>query len=256
MKYWRSIVGQDALSFLQGMCVMTRKKSLRIVFLCIAGLGVYGSWYFFGDAIIGGVNRQRDPKAVPATAPACQWAQPMKCKGVDNFHRVSPTLYRGAQPTEEGMKNLSKMGVKMVISLRKFHSDRDELGDLPLKYKRLTFNALHPEDKEVAEFLRLVSDPANQPVFVHCLHGSDRTGMMCAVYRVVHDRWTKDQAVAEWTKGGFGFHGVFKHLVKYFRKADLKSLAPPAPATRPATQPAPAGGAGTGSSKPPIKSAA
>lgn len=236
---------------------MTRKKSLRIVLLCIAGLGVYGSWYFFADALIGGVNRQRDAAAATTTTgPARRWAQKLECKGVGNFHRVSPTLYRGAQPTEEGMKNLSKMGVKMVISLRKFHSDRDEIGDLPLKYKRLTFNTLHPEDKEVTEFLRLVSDPANQPVFVHCLHGSDRTGMMCAVYRVVHDRWTKDHAVAEWTKGGFGFHGVFKHLVRYFRKADLKSLAPPASTTRPATQPAPAGGAWTGSSKPQIKSAA
>jgi len=227
---------------------MTRKKSLRIVLLCIAALGVYGAWFFFGDALIGGVNRKREVKAVPTTGPTGHWATPLKCDGVDNFHRVSPTLYRGAQPTEEGMKNLSRMGIRMIISLRKFHSDRDEIGDLPLKYKRITFNTLHPEDKEVAEFLRLIADPDNQPVMVHCLHGSDRTGMMCAVYRVVHDGWTKEQAIAEWTKGGFGFHGVFRHLVRYFRKTDLKSLAPRPAAPRPTARPT--------SPRPPVKRAA
>jgi protein tyrosine/serine phosphatase len=176
----------------------------------------------------------RITSAVPTTGPASCWAQPLTCRGVDNFFRVSPTLYRGQQPTAEGFKNLSKMGIKMVISLRKFHGDSGKIGDLPLKYKRITFNTLHPEDKEVVEFLKLVSDPANQPVFVHCKHGSDRTGMMCAVYRVVFGGWTKDQAIDEWTKGGFGFHSVFKHLVKYFRKTDLKSLAPVRPTSRPA----------------------
>jgi hypothetical protein len=219
------------------MAEMTRKKSLRIVFLCLVGACLYGSWYFFGDALIGGVNRQRAATTMPTTGPASLWAQPLKCEGVDNLHRVSKVLYRGAQPTEEGFKNLSKMGIKMVISLRSFHGDSDDIGDLPLKYKRFTFNTLHAEDKEISGFLKLVSDPKNQPVFVHCLHGSDRTGMMCAAYRVTFEGWTKDQAIDEWTKGGFGFHRMFKSLVKYFRKTDLKSLAPPPPTTRPATQP-------------------
>ena len=215
---------------------MTGKK-LSIVCLSLVALSLYGSWYFFGDVLIGGVNRQRITTTVPTTGPVSRWAQPLKCEGVDNFHRVSKTLYRGAQPTEEGFKNLSKMGIKMVISLRTFHGDSDDIGDLPLKYKRFTFNTLHAEDKEVSRFLKLVSDPDNQPVFVHCLHGSDRTGMMCAAYRVVFEKWTKDQAIDEWTKGGFGFHRMFKNLVKYFRKTDFKSLAPPLRTTRPATQP-------------------
>ena len=217
---------------------MTRKRKLLITCVSLAVLAAGGSWYFFEVVIAGGTNRQRITKAIPTTGPASRWAQALECEGVKNFYKVSPTLYRGAQPTSEGMKNLSKMGIKMVLSLRKFHSDRDEIGDLPLKYKRLTFNTVHPEDKEVAEFLRLVSDPANQPMFVHCLHGADRTGMMCAVYRVVFEGWTKEQAIAEWTKGGFGFHSIFKGLVKYFRKTDLKSLAPRLPATGPASRPA------------------
>jgi hypothetical protein len=215
---------------------MTRKR-ISLVCLSLVALSAGGAWYVFGDAVIGGSNRKRAATTMTTTGPASRWAQPLKCEGVDNLHRVSKVLYRGAQPTEEGFKNLSKMGIKMVISLRSFHGDSDDIGDLPLKYKRFTFNTLHAEDKEVSGVLKLLSDPKNQPVFIHCLHGSDRTGMMCAAYRVAFEGWTKDQAIDEWTKGGFGFHLMFKNLVKYFRKTDLKSLAPPPPTTRPATQP-------------------
>jgi protein tyrosine phosphatase (PTP) superfamily phosphohydrolase (DUF442 family) len=213
---------------------MTRKRLSLIVCLSLVALGGCGCglWYFLGDVIVGGTNRERIVEARPTTGPASRWAEPLKCEGVGNFHRVSPTLYRGAQPTAEGMKNLSQMGIRMVISLRGYHGDSGLIGDLPLKYKRLKFDTLRPEDEEVAEFLKLVSDVENQPVFVHCLHGSDRTGMMCAAYRVVFEGWTKSEAIDEWTKGGFGFHGMFKNLVRYFRKLDVKSLARSGPSAR------------------------
>ena len=181
---------------------MTRKKLSLIVCLTLVVFGGCGCglWYF-----LGGTNSERINDTAGFNGSASRWAEPLTCEGVDNFHRVSPTLYRGAQPTEEGMKNLSKMGIKMVISLRNFHGDSSKIGDLPLKYKRLAFNTLHAEDKEVVEFLKLVSNPENQPVFVHCLHGSDRTGMMCAAYRVVFEGWTKDQAIDEWTRAGLVF---------------------------------------------------
>jgi tyrosine-protein phosphatase SIW14 len=215
---------------------MTRKKLLLILCLGVLPLSVWGAWCFFGDDLTGGTNRQRDVELIPTTGPARIWAQSLECEGVDNFYRVSPNLYRGAQPSEEGLKNLSEMGIKMVISLRQLHGDSDAIGDLPLKYKRLRFNTFRPKDEHVSDFLALVSDPENQPVFLHCKHGSDRTGMMCAVYRVVFDGWTKEEAINEWTKGGFGFHGIFDDLVKFFRQADLKSLAPAPPTTQPAAR--------------------
>jgi len=210
---------------------MTRKNTLLIVLLCIISIVLYGAWRSWGAR-----NNQRISEAIPPTGPASHWAEKMECKGVENFYRVSDILYRGEQPSEEGFANLSKMGIKMVISLRQIHGDSKEIGDLPLTYKRLRFNTWAPGDEHVVEFLKLVSDPANHPIFVHCKHGSDRTGMMCAVYRVVHEGWTKEQAITEWTKGGFGFHAMFQNLLDYFRNTDLKSLAPPSPASQPADQ--------------------
>jgi tyrosine-protein phosphatase SIW14 len=212
---------------------MTRKKTLLLVFMSLVAFGGCGCglWYFLGDVIVGGTNRDRIVSEMPTTGPASRWAEPLTCEGVGNFYRVSPTLYRGEQPTKEGMKNLSKMEIKMIVSLRQYHGDSSLIGDLPLKYRRVKFNALNPSDEQVAEFLKLVSDPENQPVFVHCLHGSDRTGMMCAAYRVVFDGWSKSEAIDEWTRGGFGFHGMWKNLVRYFDKLDTRSLIP---ASRPA----------------------
>ena len=96
-----------------------------------------------------------------------------------------------------GLRALKAMGVKTVVNLRKFHSDRDEIGDTGLAYEHMYVNALHPEDKEVVRFLQIAADASRRPVFVHCQHGSDRTGLMCAAYRVVVQGWSKQEAIAE-----------------------------------------------------------
>lgn len=112
------------------------------------------------------------------------WAVPIKKEGLPNLHRVSKQLYRGALPAEQGMKELKNMGVRTVINLRSFHSDRDEIGLTGLVYEDIYMKAWHPERKELIRFLQIATDTNCAPVFVHCMHGADRTGLVCAVYRV------------------------------------------------------------------------
>jgi protein tyrosine/serine phosphatase len=152
------------------------------------------------------------------------WATPLDKPGLPNLHQVSATLYRGAQPTAEGMKHLERIGVKTVINLRSFNSDRPELAGTRLRYQHLWVKAWHPEDKEVVAFLRMVTDTNATPAFVHCQHGADRTGTMCAIYRIAVQGWTKDQALAEMTGGGFGYHTVWKNLITYIRNLDIDAL--------------------------------
>lgn len=123
--------------------------------------------------------------------------------GVPAFAPVSETLYRGGQPTAEGFAELKKMGVGTVVSLRFLQSDRDELSGTGLRYIHMRFNPVHPEEEDVLAFLRVVADPANQPVFIHCRQGVDRTGMMVAVYRMVIQNWSKAEALAEMKTMGF-----------------------------------------------------
>ena len=152
------------------------------------------------------------------------WAKPLKLEGAPNLHRVTDNLYRGAQPTTAGMRNLKKMGIKTIVNLRSFHSDRDEIGDTGLAYEHLHVKAWYPEKKEAVRFLQIVMDKERGPVFVHCQHGADRTGIMCAIYRVAVCGWTKQQAIVEMTKGGFGYHVIWKNLIKFVNDLDIEAI--------------------------------
>lgn len=152
------------------------------------------------------------------------WAKPVAADGLPNLHQINDGLYRGAQPTAEGMKKLADMGVKTVVNLRDHHSDGDEIGDLPLACERMQMSAGDPEYDQAVRFLKIINDPARQPAFVHCQHGADRTGLMCAVYRVAVEGWDKDEALREMTRGGFGFHGTWEDIPRFLRDLDVEKL--------------------------------
>lgn len=153
-----------------------------------------------------------------------EWATPIEREGLPNLHKVSEELYRGAQPTAEGMQELKKMGIKTVVNLRTFHSDRNEIGDTKLDYEHIRMTAWHPEEEDLLRFLQIVTDKARTPIFVHCKHGADRTGVMSAVYRIVIEGWTKEEAIQEMTKGGFGFHKIWKNLIRFVEDLDIKEI--------------------------------
>ncbi len=159
----------------------------------------------------------------PAHRPE-HWATPMEMKGVPNFHKVSGVLYRSAQPSVEGMKNLKSAGVRTVISLRSFHSDRDEIGDAGLTYEHIYMKAWHPEEEEAVRFLQIVTNPGRGPVLVHCQHGADRTGTMCALYRIAVQGWSKEDALKEMTQGGYGFHSIWDNLIEWINALDIERI--------------------------------
>ena len=156
-----------------------------------------------------------------------KWAKPMTVDGLPNLHQLNDTLYRGAQPTAAGIRALKKMGVKTIINLRSFHSDRGEIGDTGLAYEHIYMKAWYAEQKEVVRFLQIVTDPDRASVFVHCKHGADRTGLMCAIYRVAIEGWSKDDAIAEMTTGGFGYHTIWANLTAFLREIDIEAVTPP-----------------------------
>lgn len=166
-----------------------------------------------------------------------RWAVPIERPGLPNLHQISEDVYRGAQPTAEGFRELYHMGIKTLVNLRTFHSDLDELGDLPLTYREIPMMAWHPEQEDVVEFLRLVTDPGQVPVFVHCQHGADRTGVIVASYRVFVQGWSKDEAIAEMMEGGFGFHGIWINLPRFLRTLDTDTIRDKIGLSSPATRP-------------------
>ena len=159
----------------------------------------------------------------PAQRPA-DWAQPRQVPGLPNLHKVSSDLYRCAQPSAEGFKNLGSLGIKTVVNLRSFHSDAGIMGDAAVKHEHIAMKAWHPEEEDVVRFLRIVNDPKRVPVLVHCQHGADRTGTMCAIYRIAVQGWSKEKALREMQDGGFGFHGVWQDLIQFINGLDVERI--------------------------------
>jgi tyrosine-protein phosphatase SIW14 len=130
---------------------------------------------------------------------------------IENFGRVNENYYRGAQPGPEGFARLKQLGIKTVIDLRK-----DSLSEAPewvraagMRYVNIPLKASRPATPEQTDyFLRLVNDPNNWPVYVHCKGGRHRTGALTAIYRITHDGWTADQAYKEMKEYDFE-HGFF-----------------------------------------------
>ena len=142
--------------------------------------------------------------------------------GVPVFAKVSDGLYRGGQPSERGFAELRKVGIRTVVSLRVFNSNRNRLSEMGFRQFHTSCKNLHPEDEDVIEFLQIVTDPVNQPVFVHCRDGTDRTGMMVAVYRMVVEDWSRDEALAEMQ--AFGFNKIWDPLEDYVKEVDTKKI--------------------------------
>jgi protein tyrosine/serine phosphatase len=141
-------------------------------------------------------------------------------RGLENVAQITPTLYRGAQPTKEGFARLKELGIKTVINLRSNHDDQDEaagsgieLVDLPMHADVVGSTA--PSEEDVKRFFEIVLDPARQPVYFHCAHGKDRTGTMAALWRIERDGWTADEAIAEMHH--FGYHTIYEDLINFVK---------------------------------------
>jgi len=151
--------------------------------------------------------------------------------GLTNFARVSPTLYRGAQPTEAGFRTLKSMGVRTIVNLRSAHSDRALIAGLGLRYVEIPSYAWSPSNEVVAKVLAVIRDPENQPVFVHCQHGADRTGYSVASYRIVEQGWDRDSALRELR--GFGFHAIWGAIPSYVEELDASAMRTRVAQTKP-----------------------
>ena len=122
------------------------------------------------------------------------------------------------------MAELKAMGIKTVVNLRAFHSDDGKISGTDLTQERVKMEPWDANNEDVIRFLKIVADTNNLPVFVHCERGADRTGTMCAMYRIVICGWTKSEAIAEMKNGGFKFSPIWKNLVVFIEIADVADI--------------------------------
>ncbi|MPQ86339.1 protein tyrosine phosphatase [Pseudomonas sp. MAFF 730085] len=151
-----------------------------------------------------------------------EWAQPVGNQF--NLHQMTPTLYRSALPNSSAVPVLENLKIATVINFLP-ESDSDWLKSSDIKQVQLIYRTNHVDDSDVLAALRAIQDAqANGAVLMHCKHGSDRTGLIAAMYRVVVQGWSKEDALNEMTLGGFGSSNGFKDGVRYMMKADIDKL--------------------------------
>jgi tyrosine-protein phosphatase SIW14 len=144
---------------------------------------------------------------------------------IDNFGVVNEHYYRGAQPTASDYPDLAALGVKTVIDLtRDGRDDEKSLVEASgMKFVRVPLTTTEaPTGEAIAQFLSLVNDPANQPVYVHCQGGRHRTGTMTAIYRMTQDAWTPARAYEEmklYRFEGFPGHPALKKFVLGYQRS-------------------------------------
>ncbi|MBI5778242.1 MAG: dual specificity protein phosphatase family protein [Planctomycetes bacterium] len=161
-------------------------------------------------------------ETVQGTLPASAVQPRDDIKGLSNFAKVSETLYRGAQPDKEGFAELKKLGIKTIINLRANHSDIEMMKGLGLQYCFIPSDSGDIKEENVAAFLKVVTNPAHQPVFVHCAHGADRTGTMIAVYRICFQNWSRQDALNE--TDVFGRHTIYPNIPRYIMGFDIEAI--------------------------------
>lgn len=102
--------------------------------------------------------RESTPQPETKQTIKSKWAQRIELAGAPNLHKVSEDLYRGAQPSTEGMRHLEKLGVKTVVNLRFILSDRNKIKGAGLDYEHINTTTLSTETKGVVRFLKIVTD--------------------------------------------------------------------------------------------------
>ena len=165
----------------------------------------------------------RDPDPDRARAAEIVTAAP-----IANFARVSPGIYRGARPSDEGLAYLKSIGVRTVLDLEigdwvearpaDIEHEKQAVEELGLAFVARPMSAFQPfvDDDAMNETLAVLADPAAGPIYVHCKHGQDRTGLVIGLERVLGEGWDAIDAHDEMLAAGF--HRYFWGLEHYYEE--------------------------------------
>lgn len=142
-----------------------------------------------------------------------------------NLYRINADLFRSSQPIKDNVAMLQAARIKTVVSLRAFHSNQALLKDSGIKLIQIKIYTWNIKDKQVIAALRALKQAQTEgPVLLHCQHGADRTGLVSAMYRILYQNWSREEALEELVKGGYGHHTMWRNIHHYLRTVDIEEI--------------------------------
>lgn len=152
-----------------------------------------------------------------------QTAKILNCN-IRNMHQVCPGIFRSGQPTAKNFQELDRLGIKSVLNLRNILSDRRKARKTSLSLYRVRMRAGKICDRHIIEAIKVILN-APKPLLVHCRRGSDRTGVVIALYRIVVDGWDKDRALNELLRDEYGHQRwLYPNIIEYILNVDIEKI--------------------------------
>ena len=152
-----------------------------------------------------------------------KWAKPVSAELLMNFYRLNQDVFRSRQPNRAAFEALEKMGIQSVLNLRTSFADKKLIKGLSFHYYQVPMSPDRITTEQLVEALKVLKD-APKPILVHCVHGADRTGAVIAMYRIIFEGWTKQEALDEMIKGGYRFHDVYLNIPRLIREVEIDSI--------------------------------
>jgi protein tyrosine phosphatase (PTP) superfamily phosphohydrolase (DUF442 family) len=144
--------------------------------------------------------------------------------GIRNFTVVDATVACAGATETRVFKGLKERGYKSIVNLRELTEvgaaipeSRAMASDAGLKFIHLPFNANKPDESVVDEFIKVVTDPANQPVFINC-GSANRVSALWLTKRMLVDKWDEARALEEAKFIGLSTESLQKFALAYVAK--------------------------------------
>jgi len=159
---------------------------------------------------------------------------------IKNFGQMDEHFYRGAQPDPNDYTAMAALGIKTIIDLRDDPTsyEKSSAESAGLKYVNIPMSdKKKPANDKIEAFLAIANDESSLPVYVHCVGGRHRTGLIGAIYRFNRYGWDFEQVYREmknydyYSRWG---HGAIKEYVQEYyglmktAKAAVKVTSVPA----------------------------
>lgn len=150
------------------------------------------------------------------------WAKPVVLAGAGNLNQVTPNLYRSAQPTAQGFKNLAaSLHIQTDLNLRNGYEELDLLKGTEIAGEHVPMTTFITQDGVIKALKIIIAAQKKGPVLVHCQRGADRTGAVMAMYRIVFQGWSKQKALDEMEHGGYAFNPILINIPYFINHADI-----------------------------------
>lgn len=150
------------------------------------------------------------------------WGQVLKKE--QNFYQISSFVYRSEQPNDELIPELKKYKIDTVVNLRSRNPDPQVFAQEKFSLLHVPIHTWAIDRNDLLEVMRHIqtAQRANQKILIHCYHGSDRTGASIAMYRIIFENWSTEDALKEMKHGGYGFHPIWINIEKNFTPENIK----------------------------------